>query len=33
MFEYLNDTTRTGYACMVIVSVGAFLFVSRQSLD
>ena len=28
MFGYLKDTTLTGLGCMILVSLGAFLFVS-----
>jgi hypothetical protein len=32
MFGYLKDTTLTGLGCMILVSLGAFLFVSSGML-
>ena len=32
MFGYLKDTTFTGLGCMILVSLGAFLFVSSGTL-
>lgn len=32
MFGYLKDTTLTGLGCMILVSLGAFLFVSSGTL-
>jgi hypothetical protein len=32
MFGYLKDTTLTGLGCMILVSLGAFLFVSSSTL-